>query len=97
MLQTLNLTKIVSLNNLNVITPAVSSLFTALSMQERAFHCTPTNSKSVTARYKPTRDRSKPLTYEMANGPHRIAHRKAWNSWNTCEYISLLIVCNRHL
>ncbi|KAJ8985373.1 hypothetical protein NQ317_008407 [Molorchus minor] len=24
-----------------------------------------------------------PLTYEMANPPHQIAHRKTWNSWNT--------------
>lgn len=31
----------------------------------------------------PRRDR--PLTYEMSNPPHYIAHRKAWNSWNTGE------------
>jgi len=34
-------------------------------------------------RYKVTKDRSRPLTYEMANQPWRIAHRKTWNSWNT--------------
>lgn len=22
----------------------------------------------------------------MANPPHYIAHRKSWNSWNTCKY-----------
>ncbi|OAF69295.1 28S ribosomal protein S24, mitochondrial [Intoshia linei] len=32
---------------------------------------------------KSTRNRSKPLTYEMANYPHYIARRKGWNSINT--------------
>ncbi|KAL7020512.1 hypothetical protein ACKWTF_011566 [Chironomus riparius] len=34
-------------------------------------------------RYKITPKRDRPLTYEMANPPHYIAHRKGWNSWNT--------------
>ncbi|KAK3878608.1 hypothetical protein Pcinc_015392 [Petrolisthes cinctipes] len=39
--------------------------------------------KVQSGRYKVTRDRSRPLTYEMANQPCQIAHRKSWNSWNT--------------
>lgn len=39
--------------------------------------------KSQSGRYKITPKRDKPLTYEMANPPHFIAHRKSWNSWNT--------------
>ncbi|SPP82700.1 28S ribosomal protein S24, mitochondrial [Drosophila guanche] len=34
-------------------------------------------------RYRITTKRNRPLTYEMANPPHFIAHRKSWNSWNT--------------
>lgn len=35
-------------------------------------------------RYRVTPKKDRPLTYEMANPPHYIAHRKSWNSWNTC-------------
>ncbi|XP_066603326.1 small ribosomal subunit protein uS3m [Prorops nasuta] len=49
----------------------------------RTFHVTATTNKARAGRYRPTPTRSKPLTYEMANPPHRIAHRKSWNSWNT--------------
>lgn len=41
----------------------------------------------VSGKYRITKKRDRPLTYEMANPPHYIAHRKSWNSWNTCEYI----------
>ncbi|XKL67203.1 hypothetical protein PGB90_010623 [Kerria lacca] len=34
-------------------------------------------------KYRTTRNRSRPLTYEMANLPTTIAHYKSWNSWNT--------------
>lgn len=37
----------------------------------------------VSGKYRITKKRDKPLTYEMANPPHYIAHRKSWNSWNT--------------
>lgn len=40
----------------------------------------------VSGKYRITKKRDKPLTYEMANPPHYIAHRKSWNSWNTCEF-----------
>ena len=41
--------------------------------------------KVQSGRYKITPKRDRPLTYEMANPPHFIGHRKAWNSWNTCK------------
>ncbi|CAH0399254.1 unnamed protein product [Chilo suppressalis] len=37
----------------------------------------------VSGKYRITKKRDRPLTYEMANPPHYIAHRKSWNSWNT--------------
>ncbi|KAK8769205.1 hypothetical protein V5799_014333 [Amblyomma americanum] len=48
-----------------------------------ALHTTATLEKNRAGRYRVTRNHSRPLTYEMANPPHQIAHRKAWNSWNT--------------
>lgn len=39
--------------------------------------------KSQAGRYRITPKKDFPLTYEMANPPHQIAHRKSWNSWNT--------------
>ncbi|XP_077532856.1 mitochondrial ribosomal protein S24 isoform X2 [Haemaphysalis longicornis] len=62
-----------------------SSLGQACSLASRgsALHTTAALEKNRAGRYKVTRNHSKPLTYEMANPPHQIAHRKAWNSWNT--------------
>lgn len=54
--------------------PSLRSISTTTAMQ-----------KVQSGRYKVTRDRSRPLTYEMANQPCQIAHRKSWNSWNTCR------------
>ncbi|XP_046735373.1 28S ribosomal protein S24, mitochondrial [Diprion similis] len=51
----------------------------------RQIHVTPVAAKVVAARYRVTTKRDKPLTYEMANPPHFIAHRKGWNSWNTAN------------
>ncbi|KAJ9581131.1 hypothetical protein L9F63_023690 [Diploptera punctata] len=50
---------------------------------KRLFHITASCQKVQAGRYKVTAKRNKPLTYEMANPPHFIAHRKSWNSWNT--------------
>lgn len=55
------------------------------SLSSRQFHISPIRERVQAARYKITPKRDKPLTYEMANPPHFIAHRKAWNSWNVCE------------
>ncbi|XP_069941393.1 small ribosomal subunit protein uS3m [Cherax quadricarinatus] len=49
----------------------------------RGLHTTQAAHKAQAGRYRVTRNRSKPLTYEMANQPCQIAHRKSWNSWNT--------------
>ncbi|XP_061391939.1 small ribosomal subunit protein uS3m [Musca vetustissima] len=46
-------------------------------------HTTAVCEKTQSGRYRITTKRNKPLTYEMANPPHYIAHRKSWNSWNT--------------
>ncbi len=36
------------------------------------------------ARYKTSKNRTNPLTYEQYYAPGTIAHIKSWNSWNTC-------------
>ncbi|MCL4132241.1 UNVERIFIED_CONTAM: hypothetical protein GTU68_030311 [Idotea baltica] len=54
---------------------------------QRSFHVSAAVQKNRAGRYKVTRDRSKPLTYEMAMKPHLIAHRKAWNTWNTTSLL----------
>lgn len=51
--------------------------------QLRQFHASAACCKVQSGRYKITQKRDKPLTYEMANPPHFIAHRKSWNSWDT--------------
>ncbi|XP_043492863.1 28S ribosomal protein S24, mitochondrial isoform X2 [Polistes fuscatus] len=52
----------------------------------RCIHVSAVVNKVQSGRYKPTPKRTLRLTYEMANPPHFIAHRKSWNSWNTCMY-----------
>ncbi|EDS44618.1 28S ribosomal protein S24, mitochondrial [Culex quinquefasciatus] len=49
----------------------------------RSLHVTAACAKTQSGKYKITPKGDRPLTYEMANPPHLIAHRKAWNSWNT--------------
>ncbi|KAJ3641599.1 hypothetical protein Zmor_028099 [Zophobas morio] len=49
----------------------------------RLLHTSSACQKSQSGRYRITAKRDFPLTYEMANPPHQIAHRKTWNSWNT--------------
>lgn len=56
-----------------------------LQCQQRLIHTSPALSKVQSGRYKITPKGDRPLTYEMANPPHFINHRKSWNSWNTCE------------
>ncbi|CAL4080856.1 unnamed protein product, partial [Meganyctiphanes norvegica] len=53
----------------------------------RGIQTTAAVNKSRSGRYKVTRDRSRPLTYEMANQPCQIGHRKSWNSWNTTSLL----------
>ncbi|CAH2085292.1 unnamed protein product [Euphydryas editha] len=47
------------------------------------FHTSSALCRVVSGKYRITKKRDRPLTYEMANPPHYIAHRKSWNSWNT--------------
>ncbi|CAH2261964.1 28S ribosomal protein S24, mitochondrial [Pararge aegeria] len=47
------------------------------------FHTSSALCRVVSGKYRITKKRDRPLTYEMANPPHFIAHRKTWNSWNT--------------
>ncbi|KAK0169413.1 hypothetical protein PV328_012082 [Microctonus aethiopoides] len=49
----------------------------------RSFHVSAAVDKCTSGRYRVTKNRTRPLTYEMANKPHLLAHRKSWNSWNT--------------
>lgn len=57
-------------------------------LMHRHFHTSMIVNKSQSGRYKITLHKNRPLTYEMANPPHYIAHRKSWNSWNTCMLFS---------
>ncbi|XP_018053990.1 PREDICTED: 28S ribosomal protein S24, mitochondrial [Atta colombica] len=68
----------VLLEHMRNILPAVQQTF-----MQRYFHTSTIVCKVQSGRYKITINKSKPLTYEMANPPHYIAHRKSWNSWNT--------------
>lgn len=61
-------------------------------LAQRHFHASAIVSKSQSGKYKVTNNRSRPLTYEMANPPHFIAHRKSWNSWNTCKHIINVLI-----
>ncbi|XP_011267400.1 28S ribosomal protein S24, mitochondrial isoform X2 [Camponotus floridanus] len=60
------------------ILPAIQQI-----LIKRHFHRSTVLNKSSSGRYKVTLKRDRPLTYEMANPPHYLAHRKSWNSWNT--------------
>ncbi|XP_035795396.1 28S ribosomal protein S24, mitochondrial-like [Anopheles albimanus] len=63
------------LHNVKLLTPVIAA--------RRSLHTTVLAAKSQSGRYKISPKGDRPLTYEMANPPHQIAHRKAWNSWNT--------------
>lgn len=64
-----------------------ATLFPVASRLTRGFGTTSQCLKKVAARYKVSLKGDKPLTYEMANPPHQIAHRKSWNSWNTSNLV----------
>nr|CAG4652308.1 EOG090X0I6M [Triops cancriformis] len=49
----------------------------------RNIHTTTACAKVQSGRYRVTPMKTRPLTYEMAYGPHDIAHKKSWNTWNT--------------
>ncbi|XP_058060705.1 small ribosomal subunit protein uS3m [Anopheles bellator] len=66
-----------------MLLPAVNLMMCRFAVTRRCIHTTALAAKSQSGRYKITPRGDRPLTYEMANPPHQIAHRKAWNSWNT--------------
>lgn len=50
----------------------------------RAIHSTSVClSAKKAGKYKITKNKNFPLTYEMANAPQHIQHRKTWNSFNS--------------
>ncbi|XP_013789675.1 28S ribosomal protein S24, mitochondrial-like [Limulus polyphemus] len=58
-----------------------------LPLISTSFHTSAVCSKAQAGRYKVTKKRDRPLTYEQANKPHDIGHRKSWNSWNTSNLL----------
>ena len=48
-------------------------------------HTTPAAAKEKAGKYRVTLNRNKPLTYEMAMQPQKIASHKSWNSFNTAQ------------
>ncbi len=60
-------------------------------VQRRNLYMSASMNKAVVGRYKTTRDRNFPLTYEMAQKPNLIAHTKAWNAWNTSKLLQFTI------
>ena len=58
----------------------------------RQFHTSNCLEKTQAARYVATIKRDLPLTYEQANYPEHIAHRKSWNSWNTSKFAILKLI-----
>ncbi|KAJ6637105.1 28S ribosomal protein S24, mitochondrial [Pseudolycoriella hygida] len=65
-----------------LVTPVLCPKVAPALFLSRQFHISPVCNKVQAARYKITPKRDRPLTYEMANPPHFIAHRKGWNSLN---------------
>ncbi|KAJ8921517.1 hypothetical protein NQ315_003135 [Exocentrus adspersus] len=58
-----------------------------IQFNRRLLYTTPVHYKKQAGRYRVTHRGDFPLTYEMANPPHQIAHRKSWNSWNTSNIV----------
>lgn len=56
-----------------------------LKLTLRSFHTSSALNKIQAGRYKVTRNRTKPLTYEQAFWPEQISIKKGWNSHNTAQ------------
>ncbi|XP_059471586.1 small ribosomal subunit protein uS3m [Neocloeon triangulifer] len=63
----------------------VNGLKTRVLSLQRLIHTSAVQCRKTAGRHRPSLKGDKPLTYEMANAPHTIAHRKSWNSWNTAN------------
>ncbi|XP_034943010.1 28S ribosomal protein S24, mitochondrial [Chelonus insularis] len=57
------------------------------SCLQKLIHTSASLNKTTSGKYKSTRNRTKPLTYEMAMKPWDIAARKSWNAWNTSNVL----------
>jgi small subunit ribosomal protein S24 len=57
----------------------------------KSLHISPALLKIQAGRYKVTRDRSRPLTYEQAFWPEQIANKKGWNTFNTAQLEGALL------
>ncbi|XP_076258927.1 mitochondrial ribosomal protein S24 isoform X2 [Rhynchophorus ferrugineus] len=68
---------------MNVLIKNIYNPFKTQCQIVRNLHVSPIYLKTQAGRYRITPKKDFPLTYEMANPPHMIASRKAWNSWNT--------------
>ncbi|EDW84705.1 uncharacterized protein Dwil_GK12989 [Drosophila willistoni] len=66
---------------LTKLTPQLALVQSQVS--KAALHTSAVCCRVQSGRYRITTKRDRPLTYEMANPPHFIGHRKSWNSWNT--------------
>ena len=58
---------------------ATRSLCVARAASAAGLHTTASVSKEQAGKYKVTLNRTKPLTYEMAMQPQKIASHKSWN------------------
>ena len=58
---------------------ATRSLCLARASVASGLHTTASVSKEQAGKYKVTLNRTKPLTYEMAMQPQKIASHKSWN------------------
>ena len=58
---------------------AARSLYLARTATAAALHTTPAALAEKAGKYKVTLNRNKPLTYEMAMQPQKIASHKSWN------------------
>ncbi|ERL91562.1 28S ribosomal protein S24, mitochondrial [Dendroctonus ponderosae] len=65
----------------------VSNILKLQTLVSRCIHTTAVRDKNQAGRYRITPRKNFPLTYEMANPPHEIAHKKSWNSWNTSNLL----------
>jgi len=72
---------------INTLTGQALQAWCRSNFLRKSIHSSAVFQKAQAGRYKVTPKRDRPLTYEMANPPHKIAHRKSWLSWNTSNLL----------
>jgi len=73
------------MNYLSIARPP-SGFGIPISLSARYISISSTLYKSRSGRFRVSIKNDKPLTYEESQKPHFIAHRKAWNSYNTSSF-----------